>query len=492
MQNAEENQQWEETMTGRDFTPTDALGYHYMQGANMERSSISSNDYRSTADALMGRLFYSLDKKYMLTGTIRRDGYSAFGQRNPRATFPSFALGWVFSEESFVNIPAMNFGKLRFSWGENGNRAIGMYDALSNMTTGAGKYTYVRSDGSINETSQLYVDRMENSDLKWESTASFNAGLDLEFFDSRVSSNIDVYQMITTDLLVDRKLPDILGFNSVASNLGEIQNKGVEITLNTRNIEKSNFQWNTSVNFSLNRNKIKHLYYDYEDVLDDDGNVIGTKEKDDKSNGWFIGQDINTIWDYKVLGVWQTDEQEEAEEYGQKPGDVKVLDVNDDGQYNDDDKMFLGTTNPKFRWSMRNSFTLFNDFDISFLCYSYWGQKSTYTRPLHKTGFLDRTNSYIIPFWTPDNPLNEYTRLYSDDKNLGASFIREKSFIRLDNISLSYNVPRSLIQKLDMQDMRIYGSIRNVGVWAPDWDFWDPENSGPTPRTFTIGVNFTL
>ena len=492
LQNAEEKRQWEETMTARDFSPTDALGYHYMRGANMQRSTISSNDYHATADALMGRMFYSFNKKYMLTGTVRRDGYSAFGQRNPRATFPSFALGWVFTEESFINIPAMNFGKIRYSWGQNGNRAIGMYDALSNMTTGSGKYTYIMPDGTVRETSQLYVDRMSNKDLKWESTTSNNLGLDMEFFDSRISTNIDAYLMSTTDLLVDRRLPDILGFNSVASNLGEIENRGLEVTLNTRNVEKPNFSWSTSVNFSMNRNKIKHLYFDYEDVKDADGNVIGTKEKDDKSNGWFIGQDISTIWNYKVVGVWQLEEQEQAAKYGQKPGDVKILDVNEDFKYNDDDKMFLGTTTPKFRWSMRNSFTFFKNFDLSFMMYSYWGQKSTYDRPLHKNGFLDRTSSYVIPFWTPDNPINDYTRLYSDDKNLGARFIREKSFIRLDNVSLSYNLPKKLINRLDLQDMRLYGSVRNVGVWAPDWDFWDPENSGPTPRTFTVGVNFTL
>ena len=492
LQNAEERKQWEETMTGRDFSPTDALGYHYMKGANMQRSEISSYDYRATADALMGRFFYSFDKKYMLTSTVRRDGYSAFGQRNPRATFPSFALGWVFTEESFFNLPAMNFGKLRLSWGENGNRAIGMYDALSNMTTGSGKYTYVKADGSVVETSQLYVDRMANKDLKWETTTSYNLGLDMEFLDSRISTNIDVYKMSTKDLLVDRRLPDILGFNSVASNLGEIENRGFEVSINSKNIQQSNFQWNTSFNFSLNRNEIKHLYFDYEDVLDDEGNVIGSKEKDDKSNGWFIGHDINTIWTYKVLGIWQLDEEEQANKYGQRPGDVKILDVNEDYKYNDDDKMFLGTTSPKFRWSMRNSFTLFNNFDISFLVYSYWGQKSTYDRPLHKNGFIDRTNSYVIPFWTPDNQLDDYARLYSDDKNLGARFIREKSFVRLDNISLSYNFPQQIINKIDLQNLRIYGSIRNVAVWAPDWEYWDPENSGPTPRTFTIGVNFTL
>lgn len=492
LQNAEEKKQWEETMTARDFSPTDALGYHYMKGANMQRSTMSSNDYHSTADALMGRLFYSFDKKYMFTGTIRRDGYSAFGQKNPRATFPSVALAWVFSEESFYNLPVMNYGKLRLSWGENGNRAIGMYDALSNMTTGSGKYTYIASDGTIIETSQLYVDRMANNNLKWETTTSYNIGLDFGLLNNRINGSIDVYKMVTTDLLVDRKLPDIIGFNSVASNLGEVQNKGFEFSLNTQNITKNNFEWRTAFNFSSNKNKIEHLYFDYEDVVDDQGKIIGQKEKDDKSNTWFIGKDINTIWNYKVIGVWQIEEIEEAALYGQKPGDVKIEDVDGNYKFNDDDKQFLGSTSPKFRWTMRNEFTVFKDFDISFMLYSYWGQKSTYDRPLHKNGFLDRTNSYVIEFWTPDNPTNDYARLYSDDKNLGVRFNPEKSFVRLDNISFAYNVPDRLVSKFQMKDLRIYGSIRNVAVWSSEWDFWDPENSGPTPRTFTVGLNFTL
>ena len=503
LQNAEEKRQWEETMKARDFSPTDALGYHYVQGANMQKSSISSNDTHSTGDALMGRLFYAFGNRYMITASVRRDGYSAFGRKHPRATFPSVAVGWVFSDESFFTSKAMNYGKLRLSWGKNGNRDIGIYDALSNMTTGSGKYPYVAEDGTAYEMSQLYVDRMANDDLKWETTTSYNGGIDFGFMDNRISGSLDVYKMNTTDLLVDRKLPNILGFNSVASNLGKVRNKGFELSLNTENIRNENFRWSSSFNFSLNRNKIIHLYGDYEDMTDESGNITGRREMDDISNKWFIGHDINSIWDYKVIGVWQLGEEEEAGKYGVKPGDVKILDVNGDYKFNNDDKVFLGSTSPKFRWTFRNDFTFFKNFDFSFMFYSNWGQKSTYDRPLNKNGFIDRTNSYKIGFWTPDNPTNKYARLYSDDKNLGAKFIRKKSFIRLDNISFSYSVPQQLVRKYSMEGLRIYGSVRNVFVWAHDWDYWDPEQyqniyddnnwtSGPTPRTFTIGVNLTL
>jgi len=506
LQNAEENKYWSEMMTGRDFSPTDVLGYHYMQGANVQKTSITSTDRHSTGDALMARLFYSYNNKYMMTATIRRDGYSLFGMENPRATFPSMALGWTFTEESFFKWKPMNFGKLRISYGENGNRDLGSdpYIALSNMTTGAGKFVYINQAGTLYQTSQLYTDRMANYMLQWESTASFNGGLDFGFLNNHINGSVDAYYMKTTNLLMDRSLPDFLGFNSVASNLGQVDNKGIEFTINTVNMKRNNFEWSSSFNFSLNRNKIVHLYYTYEDVKDDQGNVIGKKEKDDSGNGWFIGHDISEIWNFKILGIWQTDEADEAKKYGQIPGDPKILDVNGDYKYGNEDKVFQGPSSPRFRWTFRNDFNIFRNFDFSFMLYSYWGQKSRFDRPVNKNGFLDRNNSYIQGYWTPDNPTNDYARLQSNDLGTGAQFLVEKSFIRLDNVSLSYTVPKRYLKRFGISDLKIFGTGRNVAVWAPHWKFWDPESarnpyddsgssiSGPSPQTWTLGFNITL
>ncbi|HEY0609372.1 MAG TPA: TonB-dependent receptor plug domain-containing protein, partial [Chitinophaga sp.] len=178
LQNAEEHKGWKESITARDFSPTDALGFHNLGAANPLKTTISSSDFRSTGDALMGRLFYSYDNRYMLTASIRRDGYSAFGASNPRATFPALAFAWNFANERFFHWEPMSSGKLRLSWGMNGNRSIDIYQALSNLTTGSGRYPYVQSDGTVYELSQLYVDRMANYNLKWEATSSWNIGLD--------------------------------------------------------------------------------------------------------------------------------------------------------------------------------------------------------------------------------------------------------------------------------------------------------------------------
>ncbi|MCK5782790.1 MAG: SusC/RagA family TonB-linked outer membrane protein, partial [Flavobacteriales bacterium] len=397
--NAEKHQYWSSSMSNKGFDPNDNLGYHNM-GAGIQ-PTISTNDTYRTGDALMARLQYSYNKKYLFTGSVRRDGYSAFGVNNPRATFPSLAGAWVMSEENFMqDIPWLEYFKLRYSWGQNGNRSIGQYVALSDLNTG--KYLHQNQSGTIYQVSQLYVNNMANKDLKWERTTANNIGLDFGIFNNRLSGTIEAYLMSTTDLLVRRSLPDILGFSFVYDNLGEVQNKGLEFTLNSTNMKRENFEWNSSFNFSLNRNEIISLYGDMEDVLDENGNVIGQKEKDDISNGWFIGHATDQRWGLKTDGVYTTDEADIASIYGVYPGDFKVIDVDDDGKYTNEDKHFLGYSKPRFRWTLRNQFKIYKNIDFSFMMYSMWGHESSFNAAKNQ-GFGNRTNSYILPYWTEDN-----------------------------------------------------------------------------------------
>ncbi len=488
--NAEKYQSWENYMSAQNFQPTDALSFHRMQAGTGTSFQITSNDEYDTANALMGRLFYSLKNRYLLTLTMRRDGYSAFGQNHPYGYFPSAAIGWVFTEDFLQNNDVLTYGKLRVSWGSNGNRAIGRYEGLSDMTTG--KYPYQTISGTVYEGTQLYVNRMQNVDLKWEQTESLNFGLDYSILNGVFDGSFDFYTARTIDVLVDRRLPDILGFNSVASNLGEVKNYGIEAVFNSRVIRRENFDWNINVNFTLNKNEIVHLYGDMVDVEDENGNVIGQKEGDDYTNGWFIGKPIDIIWQPRILGVWQIGEEEQAKRYGQFPGDFKLEDVNDDGRINDIDRQFLGHRTPKFRWNMRQDFTFFKNIDLSFMLYSYWGHKGTMNAAKNRDSFPERVNSYKIPFWTPETPHNEYARIYSAEGGAQFDVWRDRSFIRLDNVSLAYNIPSSLTNRIDIQNLKFFATVRNVGWWAPKWEFWDPENSGPNPRYFTLGVNLTL
>ena len=496
--NVEKYQSWREQMDNEGFDPSDVLSWHNI-GAGI-KPIVSSEDEISTGNALMGRLNYTFKDRYMLTASFRRDGYSAFGQQNPYADFPALAVGWVFTEESFLeSVSWLDHGKLRVSYGLNGNRDIPRYQALSDLSTG--KYQYISPSGAIIPVSQLYVNRMSNPDLKWERTASFNIGLDFAILRNRISASIDVYKKATEDLLIQRLLPNTTGFDNVIANLGEVQNKGFEISLNTENITNPNFSWRTNIGFWVNRNEIKHLYGPV-NLLDAQGKVIGQVEKDDIPNRWFIGHDLDEVWDQKVLGVWQQAEKAEAAKYGLAPGDFKVEDVNADGTYSDADRQFLGFRSPRYQWTFRNDFIIYKNIDFSFQLYSSWGQLNDYNQAKNNSGFQDRQNSYKFPYWKEATPTTDYARLYSSNGSATYSVYRKTSFIRLNTVALGYTFNKKLLQRASIETMKIYANVSNPFMYSPDWTYWDAEyrnrasdgviSTAIAPTVYTIGLNVTF
>ena len=477
------------------FSPNDDLGFYNMGlGSSVSVNGIPNGgsfrgDQEGTGDALMGRVNYSFMSKYLLSLSVRRDGYSAFGTANKRATFPSAALGWVISEESFFRENMFDFLKLRFSLGANGNRNIGRYSNLSQLT--AGKYLIVNPSGSLQTVSSLNNTTMENSSLKWESTNAWNIGVDFSIMDGVVEGTIDAYDMTTTNLLVERALPPIIGFTSVYTNLGELKNKGLELALTSRNLNNTNLLWTTNFNFSLNRNKLVSLYGD----LGPDG-----KELDDPTNGWYIDHAIDHIFGAKTLGIYQTSQEDQADLYGVRPGDFILLDKNDDKKITRDDYEFLGYAKPRFRWTLVNNLHLFKNIDLSMEVYSHMGMIRAFNDAKNRNGFIDRTNSLQTPYWTPENPTEDWARLFSSDGGASFNVYRNNSFIRLQNITVSYTIPQAVVNKISAQSARIYGNIRNVGVFSPGWTVYDPEaseidgtaGSQLTPRYFTIGLNLSL
>ena len=480
VQNAEKYQYWHELMNRRQFQPSVILGYHRMQAAT-EDIEISSNDEVSTGDALLARMNYTYKSRYNLTGSFRRDGYSAFGQLHPRASFGSVAAGWTISEEDFFSVDAIDLLKLRLSYGTNGNRGVGIYDALSNLNTG--KFILIEN-GTPQYVSQLYTSRMANENLKWERTSAFNAGIDFSTMRGRLRGNIEAYYMKTTDLLIPRQLPDITGYTSVFSNMGQVDNKGFEFSLTSRNIERSNFSWITNFSMSFNRNKIVHLYGDTK--VDENGIE---KEVDDISNEWFIGHALDEIWDYKVLGIWQEDEAEEAHKYSRDPGDFKLEDFNGDGYYTNDDKQFLGYKNPKFRLSLRNDIQ-YRNWEFSVKMYSYLGYFSANNHKKNNDVFYDRGSSLKVPYWTPENPSNEWARVESYES--GFDVWENNSFIRVDNVAVTYSVPKDILAKVKIADCRVSVVAQNPYVWTPNWSWMDPESKTFTPSYYTLKLNLTL
>lgn len=483
---AEKYQSEYDRSTNSLFSPNDKLGYNNLSLGTAP--VLAGNDQTSTGDALMARLNYNYKSKYLLTASVRRDGYSAFGPENKRAVFPSIAGAWVLSDEGFFGSESIDFLKIRLSWGENGNRNIGRYAYLSQLSSNK---NLIIENGAVIPVATLDPATMENSELKWERTKAFNVGLDMSILDGVVEVTFDAYSMITNDLLVSRALPDVTGYSSVLSNLGEVQNTGFELAVQTRNITNPNFAWTSNINFSLNRNTLNSLYGD----LDENGD-----ELDDPTNEWFIGHAIDELWGQKVLGIWQTNQTEEADRYGVKPGDFQILDKDDDGVFTIDDNEFLGHAKPRFRWAFINNFHFWQNFDLAIEIYSQWGMNREFNEAKNRDGFIDRTNSIQYPYWTEANPSNEWARLFSSQGSASYNVYRENSFIRLQNITLSYTLPNTVVDKIKVQNLRVFGNIRNVAVWAPDWDIWDPEagdidgisGSGPSPRYFTLGLNLTL
>jgi len=478
VQNAEKNQYWRDYMIRRQFQPNDLLGYHRMQAAT-EDVEISSNDTYSTADALLARLNYVYKGKYALTGSFRRDGYSAFGQSNPRANFGSAALAWSISEEDFFNVGWLDMLKLRLSYGDNGNRGVGTYDALANLATG--KYV-LQTDGTAGYVSQLYSSRMANPSLRWERTTAYNLGADFSVLQGRLRGNIEAYIMQTTDLLIPRKLPDITGYDQVFSNLGQVDNRGFEIALNSINIEKTNFQWTTGFSLSHNRNEIVHLYGD----VGPDG-----KELDDQTNGWFIGHALDQIWNYKTLGIWQLDEAEEAAKYSRSPGDYKLWDKSEDGYYTNDDKIFQGYRKPEYRVNLRNDFQ-YKNWEASVKMYANLGFYTANNHLRNNDVFYDRGSSFKVPYWTPEHPSNKWASVESYES--GFTVYENNSFLRIDNVAISYSIPNELLKKVQIQRCKLSVVAQNPYVFTT-WSWMDPERNstwGYTPSYYSLKLNLTL
>ncbi len=505
--NAEKTQSWQNVINAENYSPSDNLIYHAVQAATLY-PSITSNDVYFTGQALMGRINYNFNSRYFLTATMRQDGYSGFGQSSQKANFPSLAMGWQFTDEPFLKglQKYLDYGKLRVSYGVNGNREINNSDGSANRfaslsALSAGVYTYTTPTGTTYNTGTVRTSNMSNPNLKWEKNSSYNFGLDFGILNSKVSGTLDYYIRKTNDLLLFRSLPNVTGFGSVISNLGSVGNNGLEVAINTENIKKKNFVWRSTYSFWTNDNKILKLYGAVP-VTDASGNTT-LIDQDDRANGWFIGKPISQIWDYKVLGVWQEAERDLAKTYGFTPGDFKLEDLNQDGKFNLDDRQFIGNQNPKFSFNMRQEFNLYKNFDFSFSLYGRIGQLTAFNEAKNVDLFYDRSQYYKRPYWTPENPINDYAKMMSAaGGSVAFNVWRKSSFVRLNNISLAYTLPKAMMNKIKFDSMKLYVNMSNAAVFTP-WQYFDPESRANTetnndayqnlmPRTSTLGLNITF
>ena len=475
----------ENKATGSKFI-NDELSWHNLGGGSTQTSGSYSDLYTTVSQ--MGRVNYSYDSRYLFTFTVRRDGSSVFGDDNKYGVFPSVALGWNLANEKFMEkFDWLNNLKIRLSYGKAGNEAIGVYETLAKMANAA-----ITMDGAT-ATALYPSSRMGNSGLSWETTKTFNFGIDFGILNNRINGNIDFYTSTTTDLLLQRNLPKISGYSNVYMNMGKTANKGLEITINSKNIVTKDFTWGTSLVWSWNKNEIKDLYGD---------------EKDDIGNRWFIGEPISVIYDYVMEGIWQKDEIERGDHLKQdpqaQPGDVKLKDINGDGKIDpEDDKVIQGQTTPKWIGGLTNTFT-YKNLSLSIFIQTVQGLKRNNSLLAMAGDEMGRRNTTTeVGYWTESNQSNEFRSLSKTSNRWGYGFPRDASFTRIKDITLSYQFPAQICNMLHLSALTVYASGRNLATFT-DWTGWDPEsditqrgwsgyeNNYPMTKSYVFGLNVTF
>ena len=473
------------TATGAKFI-NDELLWHNLGGGGTQTAKSYTDLYTTVSQ--MGRLNYSYDSRYLFTFTVRRDGSSVFGSDNKYGTFPSVALGWNIANEKFMEkADWLNNLKLRLSYGKAGNEAIGVYETLAKMSNAA-----LTMDGQ-SATALYPSSRMGNSGLGWETTKTFNIGIDFGFLNNRINGNIDFYTSTTTDLLLQRNLPKISGYSNVYMNMGKTANKGLEITINSKNIVTKDFTWGTNLVWSWNKNEIKDLYGD---------------EKSDIGNRWFIGEPISVIYDYEMVGIWQKDEIERGDHLNwdpqAQPGDVKLRDVNGDGKIDpNDDKTIQGQTTPKWIGGLTNTFT-YKNLSLSIFIQTVQGLKRNNSLLGTASDEMGRRNSPTeIGYWSESNPSNEFRSLSKTSNRWGYGFPCDASFTRIKDVTLSYQFPAQIVNALRISALTVYASARNLATFT-SWKGWDPEaditqrgwggyeNNYPMTKSYVFGLNVTF
>ncbi|MDR1454388.1 MAG: TonB-dependent receptor, partial [Tannerella sp.] len=487
---SQEKYTWEQVKaSARGFDNTSLGTYRLEDG---QTPSAESGGSASESVGMMARGTYTYDGKYSLTGTIRRDGYSAFSRNKKYGTFPAVGVNWNISRESFMeSVAALNSLALRATYGSNGNQSISQYQTLAKTATD--RYLYA---GSSSYTVTQYISSLATDDLSWETTTGLNLGLDFGLLDNRISGTVDAYLTKTSNLLFSLTLPKTSGMSSITSNVGEIQNRGIEINLNTLNIDHSDFKWNSSISFSLNRNKVVSIFGE-----DNDGDG---KEDDLINSNYFIGESLDMIYNYRVIGMYQqADADNGTIMQGWRPGEYILEDLDNSGTITSDkDRQLLGNRKENFRWSFTNTFR-YKSFALMAHLYSIWGGNGWYLSDSNypNNNYANRAdiNHPVYDYWTPRNTGAFFQR--TDYGRRGAVTARkmiDRSFIKLQKVSLTYDVSR-WTKSWGINDLTLGVSADNVLTYAPYWIGLDPEtNQGvtdggvPSLRTynFSATINF--
>ena len=418
---------------------------------------------------------------FTITSVTKRFTWS-LSSKERLVNFPSAAVAWKISDEKFMeSVSTINSMKLRLSYGVVGNSSVDPYSTQSGLL--------LTSYAFGNNTANGFApSNLADKNLGWEKSKEFNFGLDFGLLDNRITSSIELYDRKTVDLIYKERVPTSIGYEEAVTNIGEVANRGIEVTLSTTNVQNDNFSWSTNVNFASNKNEV--LSIGSAGVLADIG------------SGLFVGESLGSNYDYEFDGVWQLDEAAEAAVYNQVPGSVKVVDQNGDGKISsgdgEDDRVILGSQLPKWTMGISNKFTL-KDFDLSFLVYTSQGAQYKNSMLSGTMGDVDggRYNTLKLNYWTVDNPTNDYYGPAVANPYRSAIQYQDASFIRISDITLGYTFPSAKLEKVGLSNLRVYTQVINPFVFH-DYDGMDPEYNSSTygddvsSATYLFGVKCTF
>jgi len=430
----------------------------------------------------MGRANYTFNNKYLLTASARWDGASQLAPDHKWDFFPSAAVAWRLEQEDFMkNIKWIDQLKVRLGIGSTGNSAISPYTTEGRLQTlyytfgSSVQPGYVSSDASLATPIPL-----PNKDLGWEHTLQYNLGIDFNLLKGRIDGSLDLYKSKTTDLLLLKSIPTPNGYGTSLANVGATSNKGIDLTLNTVNIKKKDFNWSSTLNFSVTKDKIVKL---------DNGNSI--------ANLWFIGERISVFYDYVKDRIWQNTAEDLAEIAKYKangqvfnPGDIKIKDLNGDYKIDaNNDRQIVGQGNPSWTAGLTNTFN-YKNFDLSFFILARYN----FTIATGAESLQGRFAQRVVDYWTPTNPTNNYPapnyNSAAGDAFKSAMNYQDGSFIKIRNISLGYYLPTSLSKKLSLSRVKIYAQAINPALIYSRVKWIDPDLGGSTfNRGFVLGLN---
>ena len=486
--------------------PDDKLGYHNLGGA-LNPQAPSNGETRWSMVSYLGRAQYSLTGKYLFTVTGRLDASSKFSEDNKHSFFPSGAVAWRIIEEPFMQgADFLSDLKLRGSIGIIGNQAISPYQSLP-LTAPQGEGVFNNGTGYafyISSQPQSF----NNPDLKWETTRQFDVGLDAAFFEGRLSMSLDYYQKYTYDLLLSTPISSTTGFEFTTLNIGNVENKGLDLEINSFNTSASSaLKWNSALNFSVNRNVVTKLATDTDVNL---GSGLILRE----------GEAIGTFYGYQFDGIFQTNEEADAspvfvQQTGANKavaGDRKYRDMDGDGVITEEDRTILGNALPDFTWGLNNNLA-YKNFTLSFFIQGSHGNEmaNLNSSPLEDFRGLNNVSAEAgLSRWTPENPSNRYPRALAnrsvDVGTFSSTMAEDASYVRLKNVTLGYNLPSSVLDRISVRNVRLYVSATNLFT-ITDYSGFDPEGSSygtataypgvdqgryPLTKTYLLGLNIGL